>query len=483
MDLHHVTADQLFHELTRSIRTFELTHRCGTAQLDRILNWSFYETRRSRRLEIRNHKDCMSRSSDRLEELREEMNLLKARLCWRRDIPLDIRTRWMGDHLMPHARAIAEMVCIEFRDSVRRARTIPGLCGGKMPLCITAAAERTVVCTQTGVFVCGKSWNGEHSVPTRSYPLPGETVMSVATSPSDTVLCTLSGRGFTVREASDRRTDLMRVEELRPAETAVAAVAAGACHNLLLTAQGKVYGHGSTLDGKLGHVTEPYIHVPRLLEALGTKAVVAVAAGEEHTVVCTDQGEVYTFGSDHAGQLGRGDLMPYDVPCLVEGLVGTRVVAVAAGASHTVVLSSQGELYTFGEGYWGQLGQGDGKNRHTPCLVESLVGEECVATGCSAQDTSVCTAEGALYTFGRSNCSSSYDNFPCLVRNLVGRHVTGVSTGCTGEHSAFWTDDGQVYTWGQINWGGSYLGHGDAEYRDTPRAVSFNYECPSRGLC
>jgi alpha-tubulin suppressor-like RCC1 family protein len=62
--------------------------------------------------------------------------------------------------------------------------------------------------------------------------------------------------------------------------------------------------------------------VPRLVEALAEKKVIGAAAGGDHTAVWTETGELFTFGNGYSGQLGHGreeeELVPRLVATLVE---------------------------------------------------------------------------------------------------------------------------------------------------------------------
>ena len=58
-------------------------------------------------------------------------------------------------------------------------------------------------------------------------------------------------------------------------------------------------------------------------------------------------------------------------PRMVGGdLAGVRVVGVAAGANHSIVLAADGRVFTFGFGGSGRLGHGDEENQSTPRVVE-----------------------------------------------------------------------------------------------------------------
>lgn len=83
--------------------------------------------------------------------------------------------------------------------------------------------------------------------------------------------------------------------------------------------------------------------------------VTQIACGLHHTVILTQAGEVFTFGSNQYGQLGTGDLQPVLVPVHVK--IPGVASQVAAGSNHTVILTSKGVVYTFGNFQKGQLGR------------------------------------------------------------------------------------------------------------------------------
>lgn len=77
-----------------------------------------------------------------------------------------------------------------------------------------------------------------------------------------------------------------------------------------------------------------------------TCPVVQIACGLHHTVVLTQEGEVFTFGSNIYGQLGIGDVLLRGGPVNVR--LPSLAQSVAAGSNHTIILTVKGEVYTFG---------------------------------------------------------------------------------------------------------------------------------------
>jgi alpha-tubulin suppressor-like RCC1 family protein len=80
-----------------------------------------------------------------------------------------------------------------------------------------------------------------------------------------------------------------------------------------------------------------------------------IKCGGEHTIVLSSFGRVYTFGHGYTGQLGLGNTKNYDRPMIVKSLIKKTVTQIAAGWSHSMILTSEGNLYISGCGKYGEL--------------------------------------------------------------------------------------------------------------------------------
>ncbi|XP_071998162.1 inhibitor of Bruton tyrosine kinase isoform X2 [Engystomops pustulosus] len=128
-------------------------------------------------------------------------------------------------------------------------------------------------------------------------------------------------------------------------------------HSVFLSQKGQVYTCGHGQGGRLGHGDEVTCLVPRLVEGLSTHSCSQVAAAKDHTVVLTEDGYVYSFGLNTFHQLGILSSIPNcSVPRQVQAktLKGKTVIGVAAGRFHTV-LWTKDAVYTMGLN-GGQLG-------------------------------------------------------------------------------------------------------------------------------
>ena len=120
---------------------------------------------------------------------------------------------------------------------------------------------------------------------------------------------------------------------------ATGTVAAGASHSLVVKSDGTLLAWGSNGYGQLGDSSTTTRPTP---VAAGTfSGVTAVAAGANHSLALKSDGTVWAFGSNASGQLGVGATPSSSTtPIQVTSLSG--VVAIAAGANHSLAVKSDG---------------------------------------------------------------------------------------------------------------------------------------------
>ena len=147
-------------------------------------------------------------------------------------------------------------------------------------------------------------------------------------------------------------------------------VAAGQNHTAAVTSGGLLFTWGHGAFGRLGHGDTGNRLVPT---AVGRPAgrVVMVACGWAHTLVVLHDGALWACGNGHRGRLGLNDRADRHVfeRVRVEAFGSARVVAAAAGRYHSAAVTEDGALWTWGLGYEGQLGLGDLEDRLVPARV------------------------------------------------------------------------------------------------------------------
>ncbi len=135
-------------------------------------------------------------------------------------------------------------------------------------------------------------------------------------------------------------------------------------HTLLLTSTGRVLSFGTAQYGQLGHGYSAGKQLsdelrPKYIEALNSVRCTCVSAGELHSAVVTTDGDLYSWGDGFCGQLGLGDKRPQLLPRQVTqgGLEDECVFSVSCGNRHTLVVTEEGDVFSFGLGHFGVLGR------------------------------------------------------------------------------------------------------------------------------
>ena len=254
-------------------------------------------------------------------------------------------------------------------------------------------------------------------------------------------------------------------------------VAAGGLHTVCVTVDGAVFAFGFNYKGQLGLGGTENMLVPTLMRGeLENKSVMQVAAGYKHTIFVTADGLVFACGDNDEGQLGVGDTEERLIPTLVTGqLQGKTAVYVAAGDNHTLCITADGSLFSWGDNSTGQLGVGDTENRRIPTLVTWLQGKQVTHVAAGEVHTICTTSDGSVFTWGNDDYGQlglgdgeSDRLVPTLVRGgLQGKQVVQVAAG--DKHSACVTKDSSVYMWGDNEQG--QLGQQDVDDAKLPELV------------
>ena len=90
-----------------------------------------------------------------------------------------------------------------------------------------------------------------------------------------------------------------------------------------------------------------------------------------HTVALKNDGTVWAWGRNNYGQLGDGTTTDSDTPVQAGGSSPlSGIIAIAAGESHTLALKNDGTVWAWGRNYYGQLGDGTTTDSDTPVQVK-----------------------------------------------------------------------------------------------------------------
>ena len=129
-------------------------------------------------------------------------------------------------------------------------------------------------------------------------------------------------------------------------------------------------GFGSSKFGQLGQPSKDYVFLPT--EISTPEPVFLISAGEDHTILLTENSRIYSMGRNTFGQLGLGHNHDISSPTLVTSLQTTDIEGVFCGYEHSIAISPTGEVNSWGLNLKCQLGLGDHHNRNLPTLVELI---------------------------------------------------------------------------------------------------------------
>jgi alpha-tubulin suppressor-like RCC1 family protein len=206
-------------------------------------------------------------------------------------------------------------------------------------------------------------------------------------------------------EESERKDDAGRplkrdiiIPQRCASKLSVRQVAAGGTHSVVLTREGHVWTWGQPWPpGDIKQISTP-------VRVQGLERVRVIAVGAFHNLALLEDGILWAWGNNEYGQLGTGDTQPRSQPILVQGLSGLTLVDIAAGGWHSTALTDDGEVYGWGRGEHGRLGFGDDKSsKMVPQRVQLLVGEDIIQVSCGGTHSVALTRDGRMFSFGRGD--------------------------------------------------------------------------------
>ncbi|KAH8338321.1 hypothetical protein KR067_013163 [Drosophila pandora] len=134
-------------------------------------------------------------------------------------------------------------------------------------------------------------------------------------------------------------------------------VCAGGMHNLVLTKNGEIYSFGCNDEGALGRDTSEEGSEAQPGKIDLPKKAVSVSAGDSHSACLMEDGSVYAWGSFRDSHGNMGLTMDGNKRTPINLLEGTVCCSISSGADHLVILTNAGKVYTVGCAEQGQLGR------------------------------------------------------------------------------------------------------------------------------
>ncbi|EDV21153.1 uncharacterized protein TRIADDRAFT_60444 [Trichoplax adhaerens] len=161
----------------------------------------------------------------------------------------------------------------------------------------------------------------------------------------------------------------------------------------------------------------PRLPSPRLVASFrSSRRIERISLGQKHTLMLTNDGQIFALGNNNYGQLGLDDLSDRKCFTLLPLFQQMHVTFIAAGSQHSCCINDGGQLYSWGDNAQGQCGVGDDLFYQAPVQVSV----------CSPSDLQICS------------CGGDHPS-----------RIELVQVACGKAHTITVSSNGQCWTWGQ----------------------------------
>jgi alpha-tubulin suppressor-like RCC1 family protein len=229
--------------------------------------------------------------------------------------------------------------------------------------------------------------------------------------------------------------------------------AASSADQYIFLAKGSLLTWGNNDAGQLGNGSAVSSDVPVAAHLPAGTVVTATATGKATTYALTSTGAVYAWGDGTYGQLGDGSFAGSALPVRVHFPAGTVITAIAAGYYNGFALSSTDQVFAWGYGGYGDLGDGSTSNSAVPVQVALPFGTAVTAIAGGYYDAYARTSTGTVLAWGYGHygqlgngATHAYSTVPVAVKLAPGTKVAKIAAG--GADGYALTTAGHVLAWG-----------------------------------
>ena len=185
----------------------------------------------------------------------------------------------------------------------------------------------------------------------------------------------------------------------------------------------------------------------------------AACCGDKHTITLSNDGTLHSFGKNAQGQLGLGHsnpivLLPTPIPNL------PKISMISCGFNFTVCVDCEGFMWSFGDNIVGQLGTGNTTNFNVPQKIQDI--PPVLSVSCGTHHTLIITTDSNLWSCGSNNYGQlclglGVKRSRSKPQKTSFSNITKISAGVY--HSLFQNNKGEIFACGYNLFGECGLGH------------------------
>lgn len=221
----------------------------------------------------------------------------------------------------------------------------------------------------------------------------------------------------------------------------------------------EVFSWGSGVNFQLG-TGNSGLQTPRRLDKLTDMDVTELAASKFHSMALSKDGRVLTWGWGVGGRLGHADEKLHAgngaqiFPRVVRTLLSEKVISIAAAKHHALAVTSTGDVYSWGLNPDGRLGYTGANKQVTPKRIGALKGVRVIHAAAANKHSAVVSDAGAVYTWGSNGHGQlgygTTDSGSNPNPHCVEslKHKSIAHVSLAKKHSLALTEDGDIYSWG-----------------------------------
>jgi alpha-tubulin suppressor-like RCC1 family protein len=217
-----------------------------------------------------------------------------------------------------------------------------------------------------------------------------------------------------------------------PGLSGITAIAAGTYNTLALDSSGAVWAWGSNYLGQIGTGGVAAQNNLNPVKINGLTNITSISVGGFNCAALDTNGLVWAWGSNVSGTLGNGSTSNSANPTPIQVPNLTGVISIASGDGYHVALKNNGQVWSWGYGYYGQLANGmfGGPTANSATPVQASNVESVIGMSSGAYHTVAIKSDGSLMGWGSNNFGEigfgTYGNPIAIPQAVVASGLTGV---------------------------------------------------------